>query len=87
MNNLLVVGMSLLLTACAAPKTEPPLGPHGTVLYAVDCVGPVDNCNMEAIKICPNGFNIVDAVENPTISLSSGFPLLATKYSLKVECK
>jgi hypothetical protein len=42
---------------------------------------------MEAIKICPNGFNVVDAVENPTISFSSGVPLLATKYSLKIECK
>ena len=82
-----VVGMSLLLAACAAKKIEPPLGPHGTLLYEVECVEPVDNCNMEAIKICPNGFNIVDAVENPTISFSSGFPLMATKYSLKVECR
>ncbi len=87
MKNFLLMAICLLLVSCAAKESKPVLGPHGGVLHPVGCVAPVDNCYLEAIKICPQGFTVVEAMESPTIAFDSGIPLLAKSYSLQVECK
>jgi len=87
MKPFLMIATCLLLVSCAAKETKPVFGPHGGVLHPVSCVEPVDNCYLEAITICPNGFNVVEAMESPTIAFDSGIPLLAKGYSLQVECK
>lgn len=87
MKKLLLITSCLLLVSCATKETKPAFGPHGGILHPVACVEPVDNCYLEAIKICPSGFNVVEAMESPTISLASGIPLLAKGYTLQVECK
>jgi len=83
----LLLVLPCLLVACAAKETKPVFGPHGGVLHPVSCVEPVDNCYLEAIQICPNGFNVVEAMESPTIAFDSGIPLLGKGYALQVECK
>lgn len=87
MKRSLMLVLTFLLAACAAQETKPVFGPHGGVLHPVSCVEPVDNCYLEAIKLCPKGFNVVEAMESPTIAFDSGIPLLAKGYTLQVECK
>ena len=87
MKSSLVLVLAFLLVACAAKETKPVFGPHGGVLHPVSCVEPVDNCYLEAIKICPNGFNVVEAMESPTVVFDSLIPLLGKGYTLQVECK
>jgi len=87
MKMLVFMVVALSVAACAAKETKPSLGPGGGVLHSVECLEPVDNCYLEAIGICPNGFNVIEAMEGPRISFSQGFPLPAKGYSLQVECK
>ena len=87
MKTVVMMAVALMVVACAAKETKPSLGPGGGVLHPVECIEPVDNCYLEAIRICPNGFNVIEALEGPRISFREGFPLPAKGYSLKVECR
>ena len=77
--------------ACTAGVDPTPFtGPSGKQAYSMRCSGfgrDWDDCYVEAGKLCPQGYNIVDQATGTVAVPYGGSVVAAPKQTLVVECK
>ncbi|WP_430474963.1 hypothetical protein ACQ0MK_04245 [Thalassospira lucentensis] len=91
LENLLVVsGLILPLSGCAAIQPEMFSGPNGRVAYHMECSGmgrTLGDCYKKAGEICPQGYQVLDNSSDLVGIPVNGTTMLATKRSIAIECK
>ena len=86
MKTITVFIASFALASCIpAPKTEF-MGPNGKMVYAITCET-VNDCEEEALKICPGQHDIVPVASGAADTSAKGAIGDTPVRKLAIECK
>jgi len=84
---MLIALASLVLVACAWQKPKQFFAEDGRVFYRIECKHKIDQCNEQATKICPNGYNTIHSFSFPMTYSMIGVTQKSDMFYLEIECK
>ena len=85
----LSIGVLLISVAACSVNPTQFIGPNGKAAYSMKCSGmgrDWSDCYVEAGKLCPAGYKIIDQATGTIAVPYQGSIIVAPKQTLVVEC-
>jgi len=97
-NHLILLGLSILLIACAT-VTQETVGANNKKVYGIDCSGKavsINTCYKKAAQLCPMGYTLVSndaptvpSIDTPIHEISDAiaYSIPGVKKGITVKCQ